>query len=72
MQPQQYVCKFIKAEVQHILKTESRKVNKAPLETDFCLANGIVDIIMLTDLEDHSRPMRHAYYAPLPIIVYFD
>jgi hypothetical protein len=72
MQPQQYVCKFIEAEVQHILKTESRKVNKAPLETDFCLANGIVDIIMLTDLEDHSQPMRHAYYAPLPIIVYFD
>ena len=72
MQPQQYVCKFIEAEVQHILKTESRKVNKAPLETDFCLANGIVDIIMLTDLEDHSQPMRHAYYSPLPIIVHFE
>ena len=72
MQPQQYVCKFIEAEVQHILKTESRKVNKAPLETDFCLANGIVDIIMLTDLDDHSQPMRHAYYSPLPIIVHFE
>ena len=72
MQPQQYVCKFIEAEVQHVLKTESRKVNEAPLEAEFCLANGIIDIIMLTDLEDHTRPMRHPYYAPLPIIVYFD
>ena len=58
--------------VQYILKTGARRVKKAPLETDFCLANGIVDIIMLTDLEDHSQPMQHAYYSPLTIIVQFE
>jgi hypothetical protein len=72
MQPQQYVCKFIEAEVHHILKTESRKLNKAPLQTDFCLANGIIDIIMFTDLDNPSQPMHHPYYSPLPIIVFFD
>ena len=71
MQPQQYVCKFIEAEVHHILKTESRKLNKAPIQTDFCLANGIIDIIMFTDLDNPSQPMFHPYYSPLPIIVFF-
>jgi len=71
MQPQQYVCKFIEAEVHHILKTESWKLNKAPIQTDFCLANGIIYIIMFTDLDNPSQPMFHPYYSPLPIIVFF-
>ena len=71
MQPQQYVCKFIEAEVHHILKTESGKLNKAPFLTDFCIANGVIDIIMFTDLDNQAQPMLHPYYSPLPIIVFF-
>ena len=71
MQPQTYVCKFVEAEVHHILKTESRKLNKAPLLTDFSITNGVTDIIMFTDLDNPAQPLSHPYYSPLPIIIFF-
>ena len=72
IQPQQYICKFIEAEVNHLLQTEARKLNKSPLETSVTLPTVIIDIIQLTDITDHSRPLKHPYYAPLPVVIYFD
>ena len=74
IQPQQYMCmcKFIEAEVKHLLQTEARKINKSPLDSNVTLTNVIIDIIKLTDLSDHSRPLKHPYYAHLPVVIYFD
>ena len=72
IQPQQYICKFIEAEVKHLLQTEARKMNKPPLDTDFTLTNIIIDVVKLTNLPNHARPLQHQYYTPLPVVIYFD
>ena len=66
------MCKYIEAELNHLLQTEARKLNKPPLETSVTLPTVIIDIIQLTDITDHSRPLKHPYYAPLPVVIYFD
>ena len=59
IQPQQYVCKFIEAEVKHLLQTEARKMNRPPLDTDLALTNIIIDVVKLTNLQNHARPLQH-------------
>ena len=72
IQHQQYMCKFIEAEVNHLLQTEARTINISPLDSNVTLTNVIIDIIKLTNLSDHARPLKHQYYAPLPVVIYFD